>query len=78
MVNAARRRKRRGDTVLLLDLRCDAVPDLPAFLSVDAVDDIIDAHSRPVMVLNRRLRKISSHSVWCDHKTDPALTPWQS
>ena len=40
----------------------------PRFLSVDEIDDIIDAHSQPIMVLNRRLRKNSSHSVWCDHK----------
>lgn len=35
---------------------------------MDEIDDIIDAHSQPIMVLNRRLRKNSSHSVWCDHK----------
>lgn len=52
----------------LLDLRCDAIMIYPRFLSVDEIDDIIDAHSQPIMVLNRRLRKNSSHSVWCDHK----------
>ena len=41
---------------------------LPAFFKLDEIDDIIDAHSQPIMVLNRRLRKNSSHSVWCDHK----------
>ncbi len=52
----------------LLDLRCDAIMIYPRFLSVDEIDDIIDAHSQPIMVLNRRLRKNSSHSVWCDQK----------
>ena len=41
----------------LLDLRCDAIMIYPRFLSVDEIDDIIDAHSQPIMVLNRRLRK---------------------
>ncbi|POT56404.1 transcriptional regulator [Citrobacter amalonaticus] len=52
----------------LLDLRCDAIMIYPRFLSVDEIDDIIDTHPQPIMVLNRRLRKNSSHSVWCDHK----------
>ncbi|HFZ8995417.1 TPA: LacI family DNA-binding transcriptional regulator [Citrobacter freundii] len=52
----------------LLDLRCDAIMIYPRFLSVDEIDAIIDSHSRPVMVLNRRLRKNSSHCVWCDQK----------
>lgn len=52
----------------LLDLRCDAIMIYPRFLSVDEIDDIIDAHDQPIMVLNRRLRKNSSHCVWCDQK----------
>ena len=40
----------------------------PRFLSVDEIDKIIDSHSQPIMVLNRRLRKNSSHCVWCDQK----------
>lgn len=52
----------------LLDLRCDAVMIYPRFLSVDDIDTIIDSHSQPIMVLNRRLRKNSSHCVWCDQK----------
>ncbi|WP_342323825.1 LacI family DNA-binding transcriptional regulator [Kosakonia sp. BYX6] len=50
----------------LLDLRCDAVIIYPRFLSVDELDDIIDSHSLPIMVLNRRLRKNSSHCVYSD------------
>ena len=67
MVNTAPKRERQA-IQYLLDLRCDAIMIYPRFLSVDEIDDIIDAHSQPIMVLNRRLRKNSSHSVWCDHK----------
>ena len=52
----------------LLDLRCDAIIIYPRFLTVDEMDEIVENHSQPIMVLNRRLRKNSSHSVWCDHK----------
>ncbi|MGK0601734.1 LacI family DNA-binding transcriptional regulator [Yokenella regensburgei] len=52
----------------LLDLRCDAIVIYPRFLSVDEMDDIVQNHSQPIMVLNRRLRRNSSHSVFCDHK----------
>ncbi|HEO9067509.1 LacI family DNA-binding transcriptional regulator [Citrobacter koseri] len=52
----------------LLDLRCDAIMIYPRFLSVDEIDDIIDSHAQPIMVLNRRLRRNSSHCVYCDQK----------
>jgi LacI family asc operon transcriptional repressor len=52
----------------LLDMRCDAIIIYPRFLSVDEMDEIIQKHEQPVMVLNRRLRKNSSHCVWSDHK----------
>ena len=52
----------------LLDMRCDAVIIYPRFLSVEALDEIIEKCEQPIMVLNRRLRKNSSHSVWSDHK----------
>ncbi|MBS1204702.1 MAG: transcriptional regulator [Proteobacteria bacterium] len=52
----------------LLDLRCDAIIIYPRFLSVDEMDSIIDSHSQPIMVLNRRLRKNSSHCVYSDQK----------
>jgi len=52
----------------LLDMRCDAIIIYPRFLSVEEMDDIIQKHEQPIMVLNRRLRKNSSHCVWSDHK----------
>lgn len=52
----------------LLDMRCDAVIIYPRFLSVEELDEIIDKCEQPIVVLNRRLRKNSSHSVWSDHK----------
>lgn len=53
----------------LLDLRCDAIIIYPRFLSVDEMDEIIENHSQPIMVLNRRLRNNSSHCVYSDQKT---------
>lgn len=58
----------------LLDLRCDAIMIYPRFLSVDEIDDIIDAHSQPIMVLNRRLRKTVA-TAYGVIKSRPALTP---
>ena len=52
----------------LLDLRCDAIVIYPRFHSVDEIDTIIDGYTQPIMVLNRRLRKNSSHCVYCDQK----------
>lgn len=52
----------------LLDLRCDAIIIYPRFLSVDEMDDIIQSHSQPIMVINRRLRRNRSHCVWSDQK----------
>ena len=52
----------------LLDLRCDAVIIYPRFLSVDEMDAIIQNQSQPIMVINRRLRKNSSHCVFADQK----------
>ncbi|WP_434670145.1 LacI family DNA-binding transcriptional regulator [Klebsiella sp. B345] len=52
----------------LLDLRCDAIIIYPRFLSVDQMDDIVENHSQPIMVLNRRLRRNASHCVWSDQK----------
>lgn len=52
----------------LLDLRCDAIIIYPRFLSVDEMDEIIQSHSQPIMVINRRLRRHSSHCVWSDQK----------
>ena len=52
----------------LLDMRCDAVIIYPRFLSVEEMDEIVEKCEQPIMVLNRRLRKNSSHCVWSDHK----------
>lgn len=52
----------------LLDLRCDAIIIYPRFLSVDEMDDIIESYPQPIMVLNRRLRKNSSHCVYSDQQ----------
>lgn len=52
----------------LLDLRCDAIIIYPRFLSVDEMDAIVEQHERPIMVLNRRLRRNASHCVWSDQK----------
>ncbi|XTZ40459.1 LacI family DNA-binding transcriptional regulator [Salmonella enterica] len=52
----------------LLDLRCDAIIIYPRFLSVDEMDAIIENHSQPIMVLNRRLRKNTSHCVYSDQR----------
>lgn len=52
----------------LLDMRCDAVIIYPRFLSVEELDELVEKCEQPIMVLNRRLRKNSSHSVWSDHK----------
>lgn len=50
----------------LLDMRCDGIIIYPRFLSVDEIDAMIQDHEQPVLVLNRRLRRNSSHCVYCD------------
>ena len=57
----------------LLDLRCDAIIIYPRFLSVDEMDEIIENHERPIMVLNRRLRRNASHCVWSDQKASATM-----
>ncbi|HKN02428.1 MAG TPA: LacI family DNA-binding transcriptional regulator [Buttiauxella sp.] len=52
----------------LLDLRCDAVIIYPRFLTIYEMDEIIDQHKQPIMVVNRKLRKNQSHCICCDHK----------
>jgi LacI family asc operon transcriptional repressor len=52
----------------LLDLRCDAIIIYPRFLTPDEMDEIIHDHDRPIMVLNRRLRRNATHCVWSDQK----------
>ena len=53
----------------LLDLRCDGIIIYPRFLSVEEIDDIIQQQQQPVLVINRRLRRNSSHCVYCDQKS---------
>ena len=53
----------------LLDLRCDGIIIYPRFLSVDEIDDMIEQQPQPVLVINRRLRRNSSHCVYCDQKS---------
>jgi LacI family asc operon transcriptional repressor len=60
----------------LLDLRCDAIIIYPRFLTVDEMDEIVENHSQPIMVLNRRLRRHASHCVWSDQK--PRRCGWWS
>jgi LacI family asc operon transcriptional repressor len=57
----------------LLDLRCDAIIIYPRFLSVDEMDEIIENHEQPIMVLNRRLRRHASHCVWSDQKASAQM-----
>lgn len=52
----------------LLDLRCDAIIIYPRFLTIDAMDMIIDSCKQPIMIVNRKLRKNHSHCICCDHK----------
>ncbi|MEQ9947605.1 LacI family DNA-binding transcriptional regulator [Pectobacterium aroidearum] len=58
----------RAAIQFLLGLRCDAIIIYPRFLSVDEMDDIIEKHKQPIMVVNRKLRKHQSHCICCDHK----------
>lgn len=52
----------------LHDLRCDGIIIYPRFLSVDEMDELIDKYKKPIMVMNRKLRKHQSHCIYCDHK----------
>ena len=57
----------------LLDLRCDAIIIYPRFLTPDEMDEIIENHEQPIVVLNRRLRQNSSHCVWSDQKASSQM-----
>jgi len=58
----------RAAIEFLRDLRCDGIIIYPRFLSGDELDSIIDNDKKPVMVVNRKLRKHQSHCIFCDHK----------
>ncbi|WP_435952110.1 LacI family DNA-binding transcriptional regulator [Dryocola sp. BD626] len=61
-------REEREAIQFLLDLQCDAIIIYPRFLTVDEMDEIIEQHRQPIMVVNRKLRKHHSHCICCDHK----------
>ncbi len=61
-------REEREAIDFLLDLQCDAIIIYPRFLTPDEMDDIIEQHKQPIMVVNRKLRKHHSHCICCDHK----------
>ncbi|ORM57540.1 transcriptional regulator [Pantoea rodasii] len=54
----------------LIDSCCDAVIIYPRYLSVDDIDALIPAMSKPLIVLNRRLKKHPQYSVCADHEND--------
>lgn len=54
----------------LVDSRCDAVIIYPRYLSVDDIDKMIPTISKPLIVLNRRLKKFPQYSVCADHEAD--------
>ena len=56
----------------LLDSRCDGVIIYPRYLSVEEMDEIIEQHSQPIMVLNRRLRRHPAHCVYSDQQAAAA------
>ncbi|NIY47735.1 LacI family DNA-binding transcriptional regulator [Cedecea colo] len=61
-------REEREAIEFLLDLQCDAIIIYPRFLTPDEMDDIIEQHKQPIMVVNRKLRKHHSHCICCDHQ----------
>ncbi|MGY6037244.1 LacI family DNA-binding transcriptional regulator [Aeromonas sp. AE23HZ002T15] len=56
----------------LLDSRCDGVIIYPRFLSVEQMDEIIEQHPQPIIVLNRRLPRHHSHCVYSDQRVAAA------
>ena len=54
----------------LIDSCCDAVIIYPRYLSVDDIDALIPTISKPLIVLNRRLKKFPQYSVCADHEND--------
>jgi LacI family asc operon transcriptional repressor len=61
-------REEREAIQFLLDLQCDAIIIYPRFLTVDEMDEIVEQHRQPIVVVNRKLRKHHSHCICCDHK----------
>ncbi|MCU5774093.1 LacI family DNA-binding transcriptional regulator [Erwiniaceae bacterium BAC15a-03b] len=54
----------------LLDLRCDAIIIYPRFLTPAEMDEIIEQHQQPIMVVNRKLERHPDNCVWAEHQQD--------
>lgn len=54
----------------LVDSRCDAVIIYARYLSVEDLDALIPTISKPLIILNRRLKKFPQYSVCADHESD--------
>lgn len=54
----------------LIDSRCDALIIYPRSLSVKEIDELIPTISKPLLVLNRRLKKFPHYAVCADHEHD--------
>ena len=54
----------------LIDSYCDAVIIYPRYLSVEDIDALIPGMSKPLIVLNRRLKQHPQYSVCADHEND--------
>ncbi len=52
----------------LLDLRCDAVIIYPRFLSTNELEEIIEQHDQPIMVVNRTLHQHGDNGICADHQ----------
>lgn len=62
----------RAAIQFLLDLRCDGVIIYPRFLTIEEMDAIIDQHSHPILVINRRLRQHDSYCIYADQQRTSA------
>lgn len=58
----------RAAIQFLLDLRCDGVIIYPRFLTIEEMDEIIDQHKHPILVINRRLRQHDSYCIYSDQQ----------
>ncbi|UAY94162.1 LacI family transcriptional regulator [Pectobacterium polaris] len=52
----------------LLDLRCDAVIIYPRFLSTNELEEIIEQHDQPIMVVNRTLHQHGDNGICANHQ----------
>lgn len=61
-------RQERQAIEFLLDLRCDAIIIYPRFLKTDELEEIIEKTSKPIIVVNRQLKKYPQHCVFAAHE----------